>query len=70
MAVVDELLQLYGIESKRAKLAEKEAHMAENSKIEWTDHTFNPWEAARRSDPVAITATLKRAMRASPAARP
>ena len=23
--------------------------MSENSKIEWTDHTYNPWKMARRS---------------------
>ena len=23
--------------------------MTENSKIEWTDHTFNPWEDALRA---------------------
>lgn len=33
--------------------------MGENSKIEWTDHTFNPGPGARRSAPVAIIVTLK-----------
>ena len=25
--------------------------MAENSKIEWTDHTFNPWEGCQKVSP-------------------
>ena len=25
--------------------------MAENSKIEWTDHTFNPWEGCQKVGP-------------------
>jgi protein gp37 len=25
--------------------------MSENSKIEWTDHTFNPWEGCQEVSP-------------------
>ena len=25
--------------------------MAENTKIEWTDHTFNPWEGCQKVGP-------------------
>lgn len=25
--------------------------MSENSKIEWTDHTFNPWEGCQKVSP-------------------
>ena len=25
--------------------------MSENSKIEWTDHTFNPWEGCQKVGP-------------------
>jgi protein gp37 len=29
----------------------QESVMAENSKIEWTDHTFNPWEGCQKVSP-------------------
>ena len=28
-----------------------ERTMSENSKIEWTDHTFNPWEGCQKVGP-------------------
>lgn len=28
-----------------------ESHMAEDTKIEWTDHTFNPWEGCQKVGP-------------------
>ena len=37
--------------------------MGKNSKIEWTDHTFNPWIGCKRFHRVAIIATPKRKMR-------
>lgn len=29
----------------------QKAHMSENSKIEWCDHTFNPWEGCQKVGP-------------------
>jgi protein gp37 len=29
----------------------QKAHMSENSKIEWCDHTFNPWEGCQKTGP-------------------
>src|ERR1700724_722421 len=29
----------------------RSAHMAENSKIEWCDHTFNPWMGCQKVSP-------------------
>src|ERR1700730_270526 len=29
----------------------RSAHMAENSKIAWTDHTFNPWMGCQKVSP-------------------
>lgn len=34
--------------------------MGADSKIEWTDHTFNPWIGCTKVSPAAITATPRR----------